>query len=946
MSEEAGLELQGWSAHRAGGEEGEAGAAANDSAPRAAVVAPAAAPEGAHTEQVAQVYEHQRWLGVVGWQAPLSLLDVPPWTDTSEEGKAVALEQLPPEEPGWEIVVTPATDAHGWQYATVFKHLDYKRPGGRASQRFGDLVRRRLWQRRAGAGTATALVSEDDATSRALAAAARGSAAEEIAAAEKARAAVEAEAQRKAIKNFLGMVLDMLSRRSVFQLMPWDPTALPVLLTKHRQVIEELQHDAAQRRMFGEDTPPPPSPLRPGRADHNLLQPLQFDAVGGVSAEANNEAVAALAGLDPADILQAGASEWRNSPFRPCYYLAADRANEVIVLSIRQALALRPPAFRTREAVACPTCPANSSSSCGLDMPLAATAPRSIQRVRCSRCRRGSLQLGDLLSDLSAAPFFFELVEGVEGHVHSGMLSAASYVQCATAEALAAAGERFPGWPLLLTGHSLGGGVAALLAILLRAAGLPPGLGPLHALTFGTPAVMSEAVAAATEDFITSVVLGADIIPHLSQCSVEGLLLEARAASPVQRKVTELGQRLRGALGDAIGSATGGATGAPVRDAAASLARRASQKGLAVALSVLSGGGAGGTGGGGGAAGAAPSIPVVDLSHGESVPPEAPRQPHAIAVLREPTPEPRGAGQPARSAAAAAPPAGPSGLQPAPAAAAGGARAGAAGEAQGAQEAEEDASEAPAVCELVLGIDAAGLEGFYESAEQQQPAAGSPLQQQQKRKEREAAQQPQQLQEQRGEVHSWLAVPLAAGPDTPGVASAIAQQAAATAQGGAAPGAVTTTGPARPDPELLLPPGKIIWLFEKAPAAEQQHPASAGDADAGADVAPGGGAAPGGAGGGGEVDGEVDVQAAMERVERQREGAAANGGAGAPSGQHEQHEQREGGPPGPGSEQQQAAAKEAVAAVAERHTFSRILLLPEMVDDHVPDAYLRAVQQL
>jgi hypothetical protein len=34
----------------------------------------------------------------------------------------------------------------GWQYGTVFKHLQYKREGGRASQRFGDVVRRRQWR--------------------------------------------------------------------------------------------------------------------------------------------------------------------------------------------------------------------------------------------------------------------------------------------------------------------------------------------------------------------------------------------------------------------------------------------------------------------------------------------------------------------------------------------------------------------------------------------------------------------------------------------------------------------------------------------------------------------------------------------------------------------------------------------------------------------------------
>ena len=48
--------------------------------------------------------------------------------------------------------------------------------------------------------------------------------------------------------------------------------------------------------------------------------------------EANNESVAGLAGVDPGDILMA---EWRNSPHRPCHYIAVDRANQCLVLSVR-----------------------------------------------------------------------------------------------------------------------------------------------------------------------------------------------------------------------------------------------------------------------------------------------------------------------------------------------------------------------------------------------------------------------------------------------------------------------------------------------------------------------------------------------------------------------------------------------------------------------------------
>lgn len=72
----------------------------------------------------------------------------------------------------------------------------------------------------------------------------------------------------------------------------------------------------------------------------------------------------------PGDLLFA---EWRNSAFRPCHYLAVDHASRCAVLAIR-----------------------------------------------------GSLEMGDFISDMSAEGVDVCLM-GCHGHVHEGMLSAATY---------------------------------------------------------------------------------------------------------------------------------------------------------------------------------------------------------------------------------------------------------------------------------------------------------------------------------------------------------------------------------------------------------------------------------------------------------------------------------------------------------------------------------------
>lgn len=105
--------------------------------------------------------------------------------------------------------------------------------------------------------------------------------------------------------------------------------------------------------------------------------------------------------------------------------------------------------------------------------------------------------------------------------------------------------RKYPTYGLVLCGHSLGGGVAALLSIAFSmlasifeeqnddrsspvrhppirtpfvtsfASGLPAGQ-PIHCYAYGTPAVTSPDLAKYTQGLITSVVKNTDIVPTLS----------------------------------------------------------------------------------------------------------------------------------------------------------------------------------------------------------------------------------------------------------------------------------------------------------------------------------------------------------------------------------------------------------------------------------------------
>ncbi|EOA32293.1 hypothetical protein CARUB_v10015555mg [Capsella rubella] len=222
---------------------------------------------------------------------------------------------------------------------------------------------------------------------------------------------------------------------------------------------------------------------------------------------------------------------------------------------------------------------------------------------------RGTHSIKDTLTAATGAivPFHHTVVNerGVSnlvlGYAHCGMVAAARCIAKLATPCLLKGLEQYPDYKIKIVGHSLGGGTAALLTYILREQKM---LSTATCVTFAPAACMTWELADSGNDFIVSVINGADLVPTFSAAAVDDLRAEVTASawlndlrnqiertrilSTVYRSATALGSRLPSMATAKAKVAGAGAMLRPVSSGTQVVMRRAQSMLTRPALSISS----------------------------------------------------------------------------------------------------------------------------------------------------------------------------------------------------------------------------------------------------------------------------------------------------------------------------------------------------------------------
>jgi len=169
---------------------------------------------------------------------------------------------------------------------------------------------------------------------------------------------------------------------------------------------------------------------------------------------------------------------------------------------------------------------------------------------------RGTLSIGDTLTDLFACldPVILERFRQEDvpenerrllaGVAHAGQRRGARNLFMEIEPIVIDALEKNPTYALRVTGHSLGGGVAAILTMLFRLMSKCCRGRDVRGFTFGCPSTLTEELAEYCKGFVCSVVNKNDIIPRLTISALRWFLNVAKYAGEMKWK-----DRMRYALG-------------------------------------------------------------------------------------------------------------------------------------------------------------------------------------------------------------------------------------------------------------------------------------------------------------------------------------------------------------------------------------------------------------
>ncbi|KAJ0980627.1 hypothetical protein J5N97_008882 [Dioscorea zingiberensis] len=149
---------------------------------------------------------------------------------------------------------------------------------------------------------------------------------------------------------------------------------------------------------------------------------------------------------------------------------------------------------------------------------------------------RGARSVKDRLTAATATvvPFHHLVIhEGnlcnlVLGHAHCGMVVAARWIAKSVTPCLLQAVTQDPDYDIKIIGHSLGGGIAAILAYILRER---EEFSSSSCVAFGPAACMTWDLADSSKYFVTSIINNSDVVPTLSTVSVDNLRSEIAKSS-------------------------------------------------------------------------------------------------------------------------------------------------------------------------------------------------------------------------------------------------------------------------------------------------------------------------------------------------------------------------------------------------------------------------------
>ncbi|KFK37093.1 hypothetical protein AALP_AA4G212200 [Arabis alpina] len=137
---------------------------------------------------------------------------------------------------------------------------------------------------------------------------------------------------------------------------------------------------------------------------------------------------------------------------------------------------------------------------------------------------RGTHTIYDLITDIVSSSDEEVTFEGYS--THFGTAESARWFLNHELQTIRRCLQKYEGYKLRLVGHSLGGAIASLMAIMLRKMpreelGFDAGI--ISAVGFATPPCVSKELAEDCSEFVTTIVMQDDIIPRLSTASLARL---------------------------------------------------------------------------------------------------------------------------------------------------------------------------------------------------------------------------------------------------------------------------------------------------------------------------------------------------------------------------------------------------------------------------------------